>query len=206
MVVGNSPQQKHADVKDVFILKLQVKHGSWDTVGGSWTSFANSLNVFIKHLLRRNIKLTRYNGAGGGEDVVDAGDERGVVQLTSLGEKPEAIKQTQVNSESLWTCRLAADVFRRSCHSLSLEDHWSHHAHEHDAEDRVVELHVALDGEEQHACDGLHCDDCNRAWAPVGSKRSILCTLNIVTGWTDEAALNVNDLPSRATSRRMTTR
>lgn len=36
MLVGNSPQQEHADVKDVLILKFQVKHGSWDTVGGSW--------------------------------------------------------------------------------------------------------------------------------------------------------------------------
>lgn len=92
-------------------------------MGGSWASFGNSLNVFIKHLLRRNIKLTRYNGAGGGEDVVDAGDERGVVQLTSLGEKPEAMKQTQVNRDPQWTCRLALDGSRRSCHSLSLEDH-----------------------------------------------------------------------------------
>lgn len=101
MVVGNSPQQKHADVKDVFILKFQVKHGSWDTVGGVQTSFGNLSNVFIKYLLRRNIKLTRYNGAGGGQDVVDAGDERGVVQLTSLGEKPEAMGQTRVNGDPL---------------------------------------------------------------------------------------------------------
>lgn len=36
MLVGNSPQQEHADVKDVLILKFQVKHGSCDTVGGSW--------------------------------------------------------------------------------------------------------------------------------------------------------------------------
>lgn len=27
-VVGNSPQQKHADVKSVFVLELQVKHGT----------------------------------------------------------------------------------------------------------------------------------------------------------------------------------
>lgn len=104
------------------------------------------------------------------------------MQFTSLGEKPEAMKQTQVNSELLGTCRLAADAFRRSSRSLSLEDHRSRHAHEHDAEDRVVELHVALYSEEQHACDSLHRDDCNRAWAPVGDKRSISYELNVVTG------------------------
>lgn len=47
-VVGNSPQQKHADVKDVFILKFHVKHGSWDTVGSGLTSFVNLLNVILK--------------------------------------------------------------------------------------------------------------------------------------------------------------
>lgn len=58
-------------------------------------------------------------------------------------------------------------IFKCCRHSPGLEDHWSHHAHEHDAKDRVVELHVALDGENQHAWHSLHCDDCNRAWAPV---------------------------------------
>lgn len=103
MVVGNSPQQKHADVKSVFILKFEVKHGTWDTAGGIWTL----LNVLVKRLLWRDIQLTRHDGAGGGEDVVDAGDERGVVQHASLGEKPEATEQTQVNSEPLPSCRLA---------------------------------------------------------------------------------------------------
>lgn len=50
-------QQKHADVKNVFIAKLQVKHSS------------------------------SQHGKEGGEDVVDTRNERGVVQLTSLGEK-----------------------------------------------------------------------------------------------------------------------
>lgn len=33
----------------------------------------------------------------------------------------------------------------------SLEHNRGHHAHKHDAENGVVELHGALDGEDQHA-------------------------------------------------------
>lgn len=47
----------------------------------------------------------------------------------------------------------------------SLEHNWGHHAHKHDAENGVVELHGALDGEDQHAWECLDCDDCDRAWA-----------------------------------------
>lgn len=93
-------------------------------MGSSLTSFVTLLSVFyLKHLLRRNTKRTRNDGAGGGEDVVDAGDERGVVQLTGLGEEPVAVQQTHFNSRPLDTRRTAVDGYKSSCHSLALEDH-----------------------------------------------------------------------------------
>lgn len=55
--------------------------------------------------------------------------------------------------------------------SPSLERHRGHHAHEHDAEYGVVELHGAFDGEDQHAWQCLHCDACDRTWAQTQARK-----------------------------------
>lgn len=46
---------------------------------------------FISRLMftgSKKLQLTSYHCKDGGEDVVDAGGQRGVMQITSLGKKP----------------------------------------------------------------------------------------------------------------------
>lgn len=52
-------------------------------------------------------------------------------------------------------------IFQPPCPSPSLEDHGRHHAHEHDGEDWVVELHGAFERKEQHTRNRLDCDHCD---------------------------------------------
>lgn len=45
----HSPQQKHADVKGVFILELYVKHSAWKPEKKRWAEISNSANQAPGH-------------------------------------------------------------------------------------------------------------------------------------------------------------
>lgn len=62
---------------------------------------------------------------------------------------------------------------KRTCNSRGLVDGGCHHAHEHHVEDGVVELQVALYGQDKHPGHGLHCH--HRHGACRGRMRACGC-------------------------------
>lgn len=133
---------------------------------------------------------------------------------------PFALHTNQTWMLQQWTefvfLSVYSDYLWQEGHSLRLEDHRRHHAHKHNTEDRVVKLHRAFNGQNQHARNCLHSNDCDWTYAPsvqLNPKQTRqLMPLHKSIGalWTKDGYVLIlktaGHSPSNATCSRITTR